>query len=422
MLLVERRDFAESGPMKDFFAKLGRDVLSRWQKADFSPERFPDIACAALKRTPPSEQVDLPGLIREFLLDDEQPFQTSSPFGQPELVVYDHPRFYIQILFWLEGTMDIHQHTFSGAFHVLSGSSLHSHFAFRKVDQITAHLRLGDLQILGADLLETGSTVPIHSGAACIHSLFHLDTPSLTVVVRTHNDPGTGPQYNYLPPHVAVDPFQSDHLTSRRKQLLDVLEGLGDDHYADLVQEMIGNLDLERGFFILQNAMPHLQNLGRWDEVWSVFARRHGSRARKIAPTLDEIVWRDNLIGLRSSVTDADHRFFLALLLNVPQRKDILALVARRYGGSPRETILRWVEELSDSSPVATFLLDAEFPPEIPAKKPLATALAALRFFLDEKTTPAPRIAAAKLELLRASFQRSSLRALVGPARRPSAQ
>src|SRR5437763_9800560 len=115
------------------------------------------------------------------------------------------------------------------------------------------------------ELLDPGRTVPIVSGQSCIHSLFHLDTPSVTVVVRTQHDPGTGPQFNYLPPHIAIDPHFSDKLTMRRKQVLDVLEQLedtsvgdasvGDAGYADLVTEMAGDLDFERGFSILHHCM-----------------------------------------------------------------------------------------------------------------------------------------------------------------------
>src|SRR5256885_198968 len=82
-------------------------------------------------------------------------------FRQPELVVYDDPRFYIQLLFWLEGTTDIHQHKFSGAFHVLEGSSIHSHFDFENAEPVSAHLRVGHLRMKDTRLLETGSTVPI---------------------------------------------------------------------------------------------------------------------------------------------------------------------------------------------------------------------------------------------------------------------
>src|SRR5258708_39821316 len=116
--------------MDHFFTEIGRTVLTRWKKANFSLGAFPEIACAVLNEEPPARNVDLSSLIREFLLVDEQPFQTQSGFGEPELVVYDDPRFYIQLLFWMDGSTDIHQHKFSGAFHVLAGSSIHSQFEF----------------------------------------------------------------------------------------------------------------------------------------------------------------------------------------------------------------------------------------------------------------------------------------------------
>ena len=204
--------------MDAYFTELGRTVLERWKKGNFSLAKFPEIARVALEERPPSKLVDVPALIREFLLNEEQPPQTQSGFGQPELVAYDHPRFYIQILFWMEGTTDIHQHEFSGAFHVMSGSSIHAHYEFVNAQPVTPHLRVGDVRMKNIELLETGRTVPIVSGPDCIHSLFHLDTPSITVVVRSQHDPGTGPQFNYLPPHIAMDPVFSDTLTMRRKQ------------------------------------------------------------------------------------------------------------------------------------------------------------------------------------------------------------
>lgn len=259
--------------MNDYFSELGREVLAQWKARNFSLAAFPNIARNLLEARPPSEHVDLDALMRDFLLNDEQPLQTQSGFGQPELVVFSDPRFYIQILFWLEGTTAIHQHEFSGAFHVLAGSSIHSLFDFENVQPVSAHLRVGDVRLRETQLLETGSTVEIISGGGYIHSLFHLDTPSLTVVVRTQSDPGTGPQFNFLPPHMAVDPFHSDDLTMRRKQLLDVLETTESGAYAELVCEMVATLDFERGFFILQNAMGHLKNTGDWDAVLAAFSK-----------------------------------------------------------------------------------------------------------------------------------------------------
>jgi len=223
-----------------FFQDLGNAVLTRWKHENFSLEKFPGIAEEELRKCPPAERVDLQKFLRGFLLDDAQPSQTESGFGEPEIIVYENARFYIQLLFWMDGTTAIHQHEFSGAFHVMSGSSIHAQFKFENETAITPHFRVGDLRMSDISLLETGCTVPIVSGRACIHSLFHLDTPSITVVVRTQHDPGTGPQFNYLPPHVAYDPVFSDPLTLRRRQVLDLLEQAEDPAYVDLVLEMVG--------------------------------------------------------------------------------------------------------------------------------------------------------------------------------------
>ena len=392
--------------MNLFFSELGHTVAARWQARNFLPAAFPEIAQAALEERPPARQIDLAALVRDFLLEDAQPFQTQSDFGQPELVVYDDPRFYIQILCWLVGTTDIHQHTFSGAFHVLEGSSLHSQFIFENAETVSAHLRVGTLRMTHTELLKAGRTVPIVAGHEHIHALFHLETPSLTVVVRTHNDPGTGPQFTYLPPHLAVDPTHHDALTLRRKQLLDVLEQTGDASYGALVREMLGRPDFERGFFILQNGLGCLRSRGEWAQTWDVFRQKHGALADYVEPTLEEIVRRDGLAALRSSITDVEHRFFLALLLNVPGRAELLAMVAQRFPGEPVETILRWAGELAESSETGTWLLDAEFPGEPPE-----VVLAALRHVLG---AGAGALSAKKLKALRAVFSGSSFRALMG--------
>lgn len=406
--------------MDSFFTELGQTVLTRWKDANFSLPEFPRIATSALQKRPPAKHVDLSKLARSFLLDDGQPFQSQSGFGQPELIVYDNPRFYIQILFWLEGTTDIHQHMFSGAFHVLQGSSIHSRFSFDHAQSISAHLRVGDLRMTGTQLLETGSTEPIVSGREYIHSLFHLDTPSATVVVRTHSDPGTSPQFTYLPPHLAVDPDHYDTLTQRRKQLLDVLEACEDSAYPDLTIQMIRQLDFERGFFILQNGLPHLRRIDRWDEVWRVFARKHGKLSESVATTLDEIVRRDGLVALRGEITEVEHRFFLALLLNVPTRSDILAMVAQRFSGNPAKTILRWAEELIETSDFGTQILDAHFPEdlEVPNDEQPQIFISALRHLLGDQK-PGRKggepMNEGTREKIRHSLLNSSLRALIAP-------
>lgn len=412
---------AEGCRMDSFFKELGHTVLQRWKQTNFSLEAFPEIARVALDERSPAEHVDLAELVREFLLEDEQPLQTQSGFGQPELVAYEHPRFYIQLLFWMDGTTDIHQHEFSGAFHVMAGSSIHAHYEFQKTQAITPHLQMGKVKMKEIELLETGRTVPIISGKSCIHSLFHLDTPSVTVVVRTQNDPGTGPQFNYLPPHIALDPMFSDTLTMRRKQLLDVLSQIEDPSYPGLVLEMLGELDFERGFYILQHAMGVLENLGVWEEALASFEKKHGKLAQGVAETLRECVHRDTIKGMRSQITEPEHRFFLALLMNVATRADLLALVAQRSAEETAvETVLRWAEELMQITEHGTVMLDALFPASLSLEiedQP-EVFIAALRHFLvggKKQPKALSALSATQVKELRASFLNSSLCVLVEP-------
>ncbi|MDB4408589.1 hypothetical protein N9192_00100 [Akkermansiaceae bacterium] len=349
--------------MNPYFEKLGGTVLERWREINFSLEAFSELARIAIDEAPPSKNVDLEEVIQEFLANDDQPFQSQSGFGQPELVAFNDPRFYIQILFWMEGTTKIHQHEFSGAFHVMAGSSVHSQFDFKSAQSVTPHISTGELRMNKIELLETGRTIPITSGRECIHSLFHLDTPSVTVVVRTHHDPGTGPQYNYLPPHIAVDPLHADALTMRRKQLLDVLETLDDPSYVTQVRGMVESLDFERGFHILLHVMGRLQLLDKWEVMLTAFQARHGELAKGVPDTLAECHRREFITQMRYHIEDPDHRFFLALLMNVQNRDDILALIIARFPDqSPTETILGWAEELIEPTDFGLTLLDATFP------------------------------------------------------------
>ena len=113
--------------------------------------------------------------------------------------------------------------------------------------------------------------------------------------MRTQHDPGTGPQFNYLPPHVALDPVFSDPLTLRRSQLLDVLAQTEDPAYPKLVLKMIADLDFERGFYTLQHGMGYLKYIGKWDAALAAFVKKHGKPAAGIGVTLEEEVRRENI-------------------------------------------------------------------------------------------------------------------------------
>src|SRR6185503_7422229 len=76
----------------------------------------------------------------------------------------------------------------------------------------------------------------------------------------------------------------------------------------------------------------------------------HGELIDLVLPVLEEQVRLQDIVMRRSTITSEEHRFFLALLLNVPVREKVLELVKQRYPETdPVEKILDWVEELSQT-------------------------------------------------------------------------
>jgi len=156
------------------------------------------------------------------------------------------------------------------------------------------------------------------------------------------------------------------------------------------VLRMIGELDLERSFFILQNGIGHLRSLGAWEIIWAAFVKKHGAKARPLLATLEEIVRRDAIVAMRATITDPDLRFFLALLLNIPDRQQILEMIADRYKGSPLATIQQWALELLQRDEETCWILDARFPEEalIAEEEQPGLLLAALGYFLEGGKLP----------------------------------
>jgi hypothetical protein len=333
--------------MLDYFDQLGTLVHERWRSKNFDEARFADIATHALCELPPTRAVDLAELVRWTLTTDHfVAQQLDSDFAEPALWVYKNELFSIQVLFWLDGTPEIHQHGFSGAFHVLAGSSVHSRYAFDIHERVNARMLLGDLRLRDVEYLAASDTRPIGPGNQLIHSTFHLDRPSVTVLVRTRTNNEALPHYLYSKPTLAYAPSEAREQTTRQLQLLAMLREIGHPDYGHSVAELVARADFETTFLALRENQPHLEPRAA-AALLEQARRRHGGLVDYLPPVLDEDRRVGTLIDRRRSVRDPHHRFLLALLLNLPDQGRILDLVRRRYGGDPVERVVTWLEELT---------------------------------------------------------------------------
>jgi hypothetical protein len=268
-------------------------------------------------------------------------------FGEPPITVYRGRDFYISALYWLDGTTSIHQHGFSGAFRVLVGSSIHAEYAFARQEAVNSRLLVGDLGFAGAELLRPGDVRPIRAGDAFIHALFHLERPSVTIVIRTDADDVGTPQFRYYRPGLAFDPFYEDETLDRQLLGLSTLHAIDPDGALRVARDMISATDLFGGLLVTKRWFT-LDKGERVEALIDHAVRCHGPAAEILRPAFDEQRRLYYLIARRRFLHDAGHRLFLALLLNLPDRASVDAILRQRFPDrDPAEMLAGWLEELS---------------------------------------------------------------------------
>jgi len=345
-------DLSPEHPVAQFFRALGDCIAQEVGQTEAEVgERLEAVAMAKLQAFNPSARVTQHALL-DYLFGAAQicrQFDLDARFSEPPLSVYRHAHFDISVLTWLDGTTSIHQHAFCGAFHVLAGSSIHSRYRFvGDAAPDRARAKLGQLELLSIECLSAGATRAITRGDALIHALFHMERPSLTVVVRTIADESQQVQYSYHWPGLAIDPFHADELPRRQQQYLRMLRRLDPAKYRALLGEWLPSTDLYLAYVTLEAELRASADLG---DCLALLKRCTGLNAAELAMLERVLAQQLNagvLIRCRERVHRPEHRFLLALQLNVYPRERLLAQVALAYPEQdPVLSIVHWVAELS---------------------------------------------------------------------------
>lgn len=343
------------------FQRLGALVESRWKSQNYTEQLFPEIAAQALVESDLPARVDPWEIIRwvhsAITLPEQQDLE--GRFGDPPITLFSGPRFYIDIYYWLDGTTSIHQHAFTGAFQVLLGSSIHSRYSFREDRIINEHFSIGELSLEEVQLLKVNDIRTIQPGRNFIHSLFHLDRPSATITIRTTHTPSAAVQYNYRKPHFALNPFFKNLVLTKKLQTVALLLAMKHKDADTMIGDLVCASDFHTAYFVLTESYNHLQGnemerlfgLSTGEDRFNAILQRcrevHGELTDLVLPVLQEHERQMSIVRCRSTITKEEHRFFLALLLNIASRDQVLELVSQRYPAQhPVETILDWVEEL----------------------------------------------------------------------------
>jgi len=339
---------------------LGAAIEETWRRQRMDERCFPDLVVEALRQLGPQDTLDPTDIVRWFLrtppADLPRQVNIEATFGEPPITLYAGTHFYIEALYWLDGTTSAHQHGFSGAFKVIAGSSIHTTFRFELAERVNSRMMFGDLRLVDAELLTCGNARPIRSGHQLIHSLFHLDRPSVTLVVRTYGERDAQPQWNYLRPHLAVDPFHKQEWLTRLLQSIDMLHHSESPYMLALVEDAIRTVEFASAWAVLERFATLRPNAAaELEQLLAIATAVHGSAVDKFRPVLAEQRRMRHITARRSRVRNPEHRFFLAALLNLPTGRQVRAFIAMRYPELDADAlVLRWVRELSEVKPEAS--------------------------------------------------------------------
>jgi hypothetical protein len=329
--------------MFSIIENLANDVDAAWSRVSYAEENFCEIAGELLSRPLDLSFGNLAVYICQGAPLPEQR-RLDQGFGEPAITLYYGKRFLIEALCWHTSTPAIHQHAFSGAFRVLTGKSMHSRYSYTEHDCLS-RISLGVLERKQTEILDSASTVLIRSGRDLIHANFHLDTPAMTIVVRTHET--VEPELVYLPPGVAYDPSARSPALHKRLQLLDTLHQIGHESCLDCLHAAITNSDAYDGMAIVMRAGAHVSEL-TFRELTQGLGELHGAKTLPLITALKEERRRGSLVRLRSTLISPDSRFFLASLVSFSRQKDLLDAMALYYGDThaARERISSGVASL----------------------------------------------------------------------------
>jgi hypothetical protein len=305
-----------------------------------------------LTEEPPADQISFLDVAKFGLFTNPFPFQTNieSAFGQPPLTVHWQPEFRIEVLFWTSSVVGIHQHAFSGAFHLLTGSSLNTVWNFKCEERVSSQLLLGELDLKKAELLRVGDTRAITAGNHFIHATHHLDRPTVTVVVRTNSEKNHLPQYSYLEPFIAYDAVHGNAGVTRRLQLLRMLSATGSDkELLDAIKCLLDDVNHHYALLFLLEAYKLIKDETRRNLLLSWAGSKHGRFAESFRLVLDTQEQRDKIRQIEEKIAPGELQFFTALLRSIPKSSEILKVIRDRFPQEdPLTMIDKWTTELSD--------------------------------------------------------------------------
>ena len=190
------------------FGTLVRRAEREWTRTRNRLAVFPAIAARLLTEFEYGlDQDALDRWLARWLRDSRRlPEQVSlhNTFGQPPITLFNNGSLVVDLYFWVAADTTTHSHGFRGGFRVLHGNSLQETFRVQATRRIAPGVMQFDPGVPQMAILEQGGVHAILPGEQFVHRVIHLEKPTVTLCVKTINEPGIR-QWEYHPDGLALE-------------------------------------------------------------------------------------------------------------------------------------------------------------------------------------------------------------------------
>lgn len=319
-----------------------------------SMEDFSGVATEALTALP-APRMSAADITEWMIEAGKVPQQVNyySGFGDPPLVVYATPKFYIEALFWFPSSTAIHGHAFTGAFVVLDGFSIETRYLYHPEREIEDGVLQGRLEPREIEFIGPGKVCSILGADRYVHAVAHMGNPSITLVVRTFGS-RVHRQYRYHRTGLATDSNLNKMEIPRQAAVLLAVRRAAPASFLPTLERFLRNVTVHTFHGVLEVLMRSLPAAEFRDQLLPFLTERFDTtHAEVLAATRELFRGRSLWAGLRQ-MPSAHGELSVAMAEFFPNPTERDALLRQCYGENFQQLPMKWREMVSASVKGAT--------------------------------------------------------------------
>lgn len=267
-------------------------VEAKWQKFNYSTESFPELVWECTEKSDFSVFGDVQNQLKLLDLPDVRQLQEPSTFSDLYFRIFHSGRCFIEILNWWGGHVNVHDHDFSAVQFQLKGDALNVTYDFHEQESNGA-LRFGKLVVKKSEIWREGSRSLVRPDNTP-HSVFHIGTPTTSLLIRTVPTTRFGAQSNYFP-DLSAHYYVANSIQRKKLTGLSLLSQKSPVEFAKCFNHFLNTQSLSENFFMMVKLGPML-----FQEQYTDIVNQYANRGPREAKLILNVIINNGIDYLKT--------------------------------------------------------------------------------------------------------------------------